>query len=357
MFCCSFCLNDKYLISEFSSNKVIGICSYCRKKDLDVIDVNLLSHKFANLLESYSTVNDIELYQTSDTKFSKGDIINQLNEDWGEILNSPNNYELLKDILGIYYDDFKNLFNENVLLTLKYEKKNRERNLEREKLWEVFKNEIKTNFRYRRVKSSKIDEFSELLKLLVIKIPIGTVLYRSRLSNKSGYRAGEMGMPPANIATAGRANPKGIPYLYLAKELDTTIYEIRSALHNYVTVGEFHVKDKLNIINLRPVKEISPFQLSQIQLLDLIEYDSFIQGVMLDLAKPNKPTDSDIDYIPTQYLVEMAKDLHGIDGVEYPSSLHANGRNVVLFNESKVNCIETKVFSIDEIKYRYSLVI
>lgn len=357
MLCCTTCLNDAYLSYEFRARDCIADCDYCKQKQVPTIDVKFLTARFADLLQCYQSVNDIELYELSDKVYSKGNIISQLNEDWSNILNSPVNEVLLKDILGKYYNDFENLFTENVLLTLKYEKKNRVRNIERRKLWDIFKNEIKNNFRYRRVESSKIEEFSVLLKYLTINIPRGTTLFRARLSDKSGYSINQMGAPDANLASAGRANPKGIPYLYLAKSLKTTIYEVRSALYNYVTVGSFDVIKDLNIINLRAVNEISPFQLSTIQLLDLIEYDSFIQGVMLDLSKPNKPTDSDIDYIPTQYLVEMAKDIHGIDGVEYPSSLDITGRNVVLFNDSKVNCDSTKVYSINEIIYKYEEVL
>ena len=41
----------------------------------------------------------------------------------------------------------------------------------------------------------------------------------------------EMGCPPADMATAGRANPMGIPYLYLCKNEETTYYEVRALYH------------------------------------------------------------------------------------------------------------------------------
>lgn len=354
MFCCNSCIQDEELDKLFRAVGVRDDCGYCDKEDVFVIEVSKLRSKIEPLLEHYKPVDDIDLFQSEDKNFSKGNIVDQINEDWDDIFCSDDDEKLLKDILGKDSDNYEKLFKNNVLLELKFEEKNRKRNIEREELWDTFKKEIKENFRYRRVESNEIEEFSNLLKHLVVALPIETKLYRARISDESGYNCNKMWAPDSNKSTAGRANPKGISYLYLSRDEVTTIYELRAVLHDYVTVGTFRTTGKIHVVKFRPVKKISPFLLSDVQLLDIIEYDSFIRNLMTDLSKPNRRFDSDVDYIPTQYIVEMAKGLHGIEGVEFPSSMHADGRNIVLFDNEKVDCIDTKVYTINNIKYDYS---
>ena len=68
-----------------------------------------------------------------------------------------------------------------------------------------------------------------------------------------------MGKPPYDKATAGRANPKGISYLYLSSDLSTTLYETRATLYDYMSIGEFKLLNNMNIVNLRDINKVSPF--------------------------------------------------------------------------------------------------
>lgn len=353
MKCCNQCIQDDDLDRLFNAGGNKGQCDYCGRDNVLTLEVSRLRSKIEPLLEHYKPVDKLNLFKPEDKDYSKGNIVVQINEDWDNIFCYDDSEKLLSDILGDEADSYEKLFNNNVLLEAKFEKKNRKRNLEREKLWDTFKTEIKESYRYRRVESDKIDEFSNLLKHLVVVTSPGTILYRARISDKSGFEASNMGAPDPSKSTAGRANPRGISYLYLSRDEVTTIYELRAILHDFITVGSFKVNDKLRIIDFRPVSRISPFLLNDIQLIDIIEYDSFIRNLTKDLSKPNRRFDSDLDYIPTQYIVEMAKDTHGIDGVEFPSSMHKEGRNIVLFDSSKVDCVNTEVFSIDSITYEY----
>jgi len=353
MYCCTNCLQDKYLRELISNVGESGDCDYCESEDVQVVEATKLKSQFEPLLEKYSPVEDIDLYQESDKDLSVGNITQQINNDWDDIFTTPDPDKLLKDMLGDESELYENLFENPVLLKLKYGSRNRERNINRRNLWEKFKREIKTNFRFFRVESSEIEEFERLLRVLAISIPQGTYLYRARISDKEGFGTDKMGAPSPSKTSAGRANPPGIPYLYLSKDQSTTIYEVRAGLHDYVTVGEFQSLEKIMVVNFRPVKEISPFKVSSADLIDLIEYDSFIQGLMLDLSRPNRRFDTETDYLPTQYVIEMVKKRGGIDGVEYPSSMDKKGRNIVLFTSEKVKCVDSKVFSVQDIKYDY----
>lgn len=68
-----------------------------------------------------------------------------------------------------------------------------------------------------------------------------------------------MGAPPSRYANHGRANPTGIPYLYLGSMPDTAISEIRPHTGEIATVAEFEIPAVLIIVDLRePRKHVSP---------------------------------------------------------------------------------------------------
>lgn len=48
--------------------------------------------------------------------------------------------------------------------------------------------------------------------------------------------------PYEGMQTEGRANPKGMPYLYMSKSLEAVIGEVRPWVGAYVTVARFEVK-------------------------------------------------------------------------------------------------------------------
>ena len=68
--------------------------------------------------------------------------------------------------------------------------------------------------------------------------------------------------PPAELATAGRANPRGISYLYCATDEPTCIAEIRPWKGAKVTVAHIVVPNKkLKLVGLFR-EPISPLSLS-----------------------------------------------------------------------------------------------
>ena len=81
-------------------------------------------------------------------------------------------------------------------------------------------------------------------------------------------------------------------------------------------------------------------------------YEQFVQSLHNDLKKPLRRQDTELEYLPTQYLCELIKSL-GYDGVEYSSSMNPDGFNVALFNDDKVEPIERKIFEIESINYNY----
>jgi hypothetical protein len=54
----------------------------------------------------------------------------------------------------------------------------------------------------------------------------------SRILSKSGseaYKPKEMMAPESQYTTSGRANPSGIPFLYLSENEKTVVYEVRAS--------------------------------------------------------------------------------------------------------------------------------
>jgi hypothetical protein len=140
-----------------------------------------------------------------------------------------------------------------------------------------------------------------------------------------------MGAPPAKLASSGRANPIGIPYLYLGSTVETAICEVRAQPGEIVCVAEFVLNDDLKIVDLRgPKTLISPFLEEDEGSIALLRGNiDFLEILGKELATPIVPDGAAINYIPSQFLCEFIKKC-GFDGVAYKSSM-SNGMNVALF--------------------------
>lgn len=200
--------------------------------------------------------------------------------------------------------------------------------------WQDFRNELKHENRFFPKRVPDLDRLRSLLESYLCAEPgcIPDSLYRARICDGDQlYAAAEMGRPPSLLAANGRANPVGIPYFYLASDVDTAIAEVRPHAGDKVCVAEFAVARELKIADLRdPRKTISPFSLSDEDGISSLRRDvSFLCQLGEELARPVLPKAADLEYLPSQYLCELIKD-QGFDGVMYGSSV-GTGVNVALF--------------------------
>lgn len=219
--------------------------------------------------------------------------------------------------------------------------------------WAQFSREIRTRNRYfpQAVPDRKILERVLLESAEAVKQDI--CLYRGRVMNSRAVPAvAEMGAPPAEKASAGRANPVGIPYLYLAYSVDTCFYETRVANHTYVAVGKFYARRDLVVLNLADIDAPDFFSVEEIESdeeqIARVAFHRYLTALGNELRKPVRSTDQPTDYIPTQYLCELAKSL-GLDGVLYASSLDPSGRNLVLFDVESASCTEVKLLEVTSV--------
>ena len=174
--------------------------------------------------------------------------------------------------------------------------------------------------------------------------------YRARLlSGTAPYAIGDMKAPPNRLASHGRANPAGIPYLYLGSKPETAISEIRPHTGDVACVADFSIPASTRVIDLRdPIKLASPFLLGDPSAVGQLRADiPFLERLGEELTRPVLPSGAAIDYIPSQYLCEFIKKC-GYDGVIYRSSV-SDGINLALFDPAKANGGTVKSFAVKRV--------
>lgn len=201
--------------------------------------------------------------------------------------------------------------------------------------WETLRDELMYRNRWFLDVSIDIDRLEELLSYLLIESP-SQRWYRARLVRDSGvYSIDKMGPPPKRLAALGRANPAGIPYLYLSSIPETAISEIRPHTGEFACVADFEIDGPLRAVDLRsPRKLVSPFLLADASAIGQLRADiPLLERLGDELTRPGQPTGAAIDYIPSQYLCEFIKKC-GYDGLVYRSSV-SDCINLALFDPGK----------------------
>lgn len=156
-------------------------------------------------------------------------------------------------------------------------------------------------------------------------------------------------LPPKHQAPEGRANPKGIPYVYLSNNKETAIAEVRPWMRAEVTVGEFRIVRPLNLIDCSRDKQILEYLDGD--SLDAAGREASIWGeICADFSRPITNTDATADYVPTQILAEVFK-VNGHDGLAYKSAFREDGYNVVLFDRTLIELRSAAVHFVTKVRY------
>ena len=325
--CCANCFGDAFLgkqIKNYSNST--GDCSYCNARNVLLIDPIHLRDYFELLLGVYC-----------EDKSGKT-LVEWLKSDWSlfGILSNAHCKDLLSEIL----DDGE--------IVRKYYcpiVPEDENSLER---WQKFRTELKHENRFFPKNIPDLDRLEELLGYLSCDLlAVPSMLFRARImEGNTPHSPCEMGVPPINKSTHGRANPAGIPYLYLASDIDTAIAEIRPHTGDMVCVAEFELVADFLIADLRnPRKTISPFSLSDEQNIVQLRNDiGFLCQLGEELSKPVLPKTAHLDYLPSQYLCEFIKH-RGFGGVMYRSSV-GKGTNYAIFDATSTKIGMVKKYRI-----------
>lgn len=344
MNCCVNCFCDVRLQEQIKSmSNITGNCDFCLSSNVITVDCELLTESFEDIFALYESNASSNIF-----------LHEHLKEFWVGLFNPNlpiNNIKLLVYAIGRSSSNYsKDLFESPVNFQSHIVDESA-KTLELQ--WEVFANELKQDNRF--FLNENIDlGFIEvnLLRLAKTYYP-STLFYRSRIGNTQ-IPLDQLGKPPKQFATSGRANPEGIPYLYVSDSIETTIYETRSSLYDRLTVGTFKLNAPLQVISLNKIEELSPFEIKEkgFELEEFINIRPYLLRLQSELSKPIRKQDSALDYLPTQYLCEFIK-LKGFDAIEYKSAMHKGGYNLAVFKDENLECVDAMFIDVTELKYDY----
>jgi hypothetical protein len=311
-----------------------GLCPTCKAADQPLVEAGELNNYFELLVGIYSPADQGR------------PLVECLIDDWAlfetSSLSPPEAQVLLAEIL----DD-----GEIVRRTFGAGNVDDQAQVEK---WDQLREELKERNRYFPQSDLDLDWLENLLSALTVsRGSLSEKWFRARVQKEGKpYSATEMGAPPAFVASHGRANPAGIPYLYLASREETAIAEVRPHPGERISIAEFGISTSIVVVDLRaPRKTITPF-LSEDEdaIRKLRDGIDFLECLGEELKTPVRPTAAAIDYVPSQYLCEFIKKV-GYDGVLYASSVD-EGVNLALFDPklgdaTATRQVEVTVVSVD----------
>ena len=225
--------------------------------------------------------------------------------------------------------------------------------------WEEFCNYITFKNRYiLDEKNQKIlNEIISLAKEREINIAKDTLFYRARTSQglkihedgeiySPSYSEDDLLAPPPEKASNGRANPQGIPYLYLAEDAQTAIAEIKPDIGDNITIASFCLAKDIKVVDITAGV---PSLIEAIYSKDKQSFDHLWFGIKMSFQVPVK-AGHPLGYLPTQYITELFK-TEGYDGIKFNSVQNQEKFNLTLFDKANVNFIDVNTNYIAAIEY------
>lgn len=337
--CCAKCFGDRHLREEVIPvlSDCMGNCAFCDAKNEYLVTPRLLGDQFGAV---------ISVYVPDDA--GGRPLVDLLMDDWLIFKTPSMSKEKAQILLAEILDD-----GEIVRRNFSPSEQCQTVNLDR---WRDLKQELQHRNRFFPDSDFDKERLAELLgQLLLDSKDLPTEWFRARTA-KDGkpFGADKMGAPPKMLAGQGRANPAGIPYLYLASTRETAVAEVRPHPGETVCVGRFKTTGDLKIADLRnPRASISPFPVDDSDLPALRGDVEFLENLGAELTRPVVPTAAAINYIPSQYLCEFIKK-QGFDGVAYASSIES-GMNLALFDPDIDAPSDIQTVVIESVSVRYKV--
>lgn len=332
-FVCSNCFTDTELIGFIQTRNQISDCDCCGAKNIEVLPFEELLDFFKELLDNFQKSeigSGITALIQSNWSFFKDLTLGD------KIINNA-----LNQINSVFShsDELVN-FSDEIIENVDY--------------WQKLKKQLKWEKRYLTDINFLTDDlgwdgFFESKTVIERK----DILYRARLhsnADSEAFTEENMFCPPKHIAGGGRANPSGIPYLYLSDNEETILYEIRASYLDEITVASFGLADDIeeNIV-ISDFTEV-PSLFTPNQVNKRIKSTLLKKIISRDLSTPMRRYDSDLDYIPTQFICEFIKVFTNVQGIKFRSSLHNIGNNLVLFDQTQLKCLSVKKVKITKVQ-------
>jgi len=334
MIVCHNCFADKELKSfVIASRSSVGNCDVCGSTNVHLIDLNELFDFFQELGACFKVVNQ------------GVSLITKIQKKWGLFASD----QIAGKILSFVLPKLSNK-DSNALALVDYA----DDITENYSYWETLKEELKWSRRFfpniEKLEELGWDGFFNSQYIL----SHDTTLYRARVHHQSGqpaYPSNEMLPPPMDKTNGGRANPMGIPYLYLSDNPKTVLYEVRAAYLDELSIGVFQLKKESSVIKIVDFTEIpSLFNVGKVK--ETINGQLLREMISADLSKPMRRYDSEIEYIPTQFICEYIRVYTGADGIRFKSSLHPKGKNIVIFDKQFMECTKVNLKQVTKVKMK-----
>jgi hypothetical protein len=341
--------------------KATGTCPVCHRRKRPLLDVADLYEPFENLMRFYESPEGAPM-ETGEP------LIRLVQEDWDvfdeRIIASGQADALLESIMDSGWDDDDGLppvgaWEHYVRATDRWYHESLS------ELWARFSEDVKRDPSHElQFRDADFHDFlirEDVVGRMAVHLPTGTRLYRARLGFVSAsdgvelpYAGADIGGPPPDKATAGRANSQGKVVLYCADREETAIAEVIPARGEYVSVAELRTREELRILDLSTDPE-SPNPFTDESLGYEVEFVGLLHGFADALATPLRQRDDVLDYLPSQKLAEVLERA-GVDGIRYPSAMAPDGTNVVLFAPRLVDIGPSRIIEVTATSIEYQAV-
>jgi hypothetical protein len=343
------CVYHRSFKEFVASNGQRATCDYCDNQDICVKDAVLEQFLLVKTEEILVTTDELSSYEQGMIfECGSGDPpVHELFDFFESYLNSVNASFVEKFVERLLVEKDKN--GHSILYVLN------DGNLDElndfENRWYAFNQSIrhgkrffnKSAFAFCKDLFETIVEDGQLLRHLVVDLPVTQPLYRARV----GYSnteieairkdpVSQLGAVPATLASSQRMTPAGVSAFYAAFDRNTCISELRPIVGDGVVSGEFRSNKGLKLLDLNALKDV--------QIDDDIFSDrwqvlshayAFFPELVFKLTRPSSRNNQH-DYLATQVIFEYLSTAFSsqIDGIIYPS-IQKNGDSqcVVLFPE------------------------
>lgn len=355
-FICADCVVDEVLMSLVKDNLSAKTCSYCdetsEEDELISAPYNVVMKRiYDTIFQYYADAQDVDMPWVE--------------KEW--LMDETNIYEVIGEFdpgwPGGFCEDIADSCDPNLYLV---EHVNNDWSIESPSYalsygWSAFKEQVLFKTRYLFL-SQPEDEFSAgrpdyipissmldaLGKLcnsenLVKTIPVGTEFYRVRVSSGEApfTEFSDVGVPPKGIASAGRMNPAGISYFYVAYDQVTAEKEVIDTAEKW-TIAKFQTLKEITVIDFVALPAM-PSVFSE-NNYETRQHLSFLKPLVNELTLPVlKDGREHVEYVPTQIISEYFRfrfktsDENNVLGLRYPSVKNESGVNIAIFgseNES-----------------------
>lgn len=347
--------SDKRLLAFIDKMKTsICDCDVSGQKNVrtfNLKDSMIIAENLASIINLYS------IYQSNEPKKTKK-LYELIRDDWNLFSTKVNREIALKLLENIF------AFNQGIIEISDLSKpafisdpddtlKNKYSIINCE--WSEFSRRIKMVNRFH-FDAFNSDMFDKFLETIIAPLPKG-IFYRGRICGNKLIDNKDMLAPPPFYAKSSRVSPKYISTLYLCNDISIVPNECRASCNDYMTIAQFELPQDYMVFDLRLINNISPFDFPSEELFVYYNLKT-IKQIALELGKPMTSIDSDIEYIPIQYLCEYMKFFseknseRKIVGITYKSVMTKSFKyfNLAAFSGNYFNLVSSCLYKIVDYK-------